>query len=174
MQQPGRQDRGRFQPEPATLHPHYLKDGYFDAAGHLHPGLLTTAGRAPGPQTGPQDSDLDRALSALHHGAVKGSRETGIKVAQLRRFFNRAKQIEGRLRAGESIDEVRAELLRLEDLAAYTVGRGVACEPLLDFMHRNMQYAQLSEKHVRQGFIPHFEAVVAYTTYYWREMERRS
>ncbi len=137
MQQPGRQDRGRFQPEPATLHPHYLKDGYFDAAGHLHPGLLTTAGRAPGPQTGPQDSDLDRALSALHHGAVKGSRETGIKVA-------------------------------------HTVGRGVACEPLLDFMHRNMQYAQLSEKHVRQGFIPHFEAVVAYTTYYWREMERRS
>ena len=62
-----------------------------------------------------------------HFGAIRNAppHEKGIKVAQLRRFFNQAKQLEGMLRNGQPIETVTPRLLELEALAAYAVGRGV-------------------------------------------------
>jgi CRISPR type III-A-associated protein Csm2 len=157
------------------LTPRYLGQGYFDEDGHVRATLLTTAGRKPDAQMDQdQATDLDRALCALRFGRIRGSRDIGIKVAQLRRFYNHAKQLEGGLRRNQAIEDIRPDLQQLEVHAASVVGRGVACEPFLDFMRANVRQAQLSARHFQRGFIPHFEAVVAYMTYYWGESERRS
>lgn len=164
-----------FGPPPVRLTARYLSQGYFDDAGYVRSALLTTAGRKPDAQMDQeQATDLDRALCALRFGPIRGSRDLGVKVAQLRRFYNHAKQLEGRLRRHQDIGEIRSDLQRLEVHAVSVVGRGVACEPLVDFMRANVRHAQLSARHFLQGFIPHFEAVVAYMAYYWGESERRS
>ena len=172
---PGGAFRGGAQATPAiSLSRHYLKDGYFDAHGHLRPDLLTTKERPSLNMDQGAATDLDRALHALKFGPIRNAyNESGIKTAQLRKFYNQAKQLESRLRGGQAIGDVTAGLLRLEESAAYAVGREVACEALVDFMRLNIREARRSEKHVMQGFIPHFEAVVAYTTYYWGDKEGR-
>jgi len=147
----------------------YLRAGYFDEERHVWPGLLTSNGRPDRNLDARIATDLDRALVALRFGS-----NDPIKAAQLRHFYNYAKQIEARLRGGQSLEELVARLLRMEGLAKYAVGRGVACEPLAGFVHANVLWAQQSGKAIEQGFIPHFEAVVAYTTYYWGESERRA
>jgi len=86
-----------------------------------------------------------------------------LKRHQLRSFYDHAKRQLQRLDYGAPFGEVHAEIARLKAFAADRAGR--ANNPLPDsfkrFIDRNVD-AVVDETSFRKGFMPHFEAVVAY------------
>jgi CRISPR/Cas system CSM-associated protein Csm2 small subunit len=82
---------------------------------------------------------------------------------QLRAFYDHAKRQLQRLDYGTPFCEVHAEIARLKAFASDRAGR--ANNPLPDsfkgFIDRNVD-AVVDETSFKKGFMPHFEAVVAY------------
>ena len=92
----------------------------------------------------------------------------GMKSHQLRRFFNKARGIQKRLEQQDDFEAVKADILSLKRDSAYAVGREVAPREFMEFIDANIECALLSEKNFTQGFMGHFESVLAYFVYYHR------
>lgn len=130
----------REQEQPA-LPAGYLRNGYFDTSNNTLPEVIV---------------DWPKDLA----GNLYASRQ--MKTAQLRRFFNEARRIEGKLDAGASFPSLKPEILKFDNYAADAVKKKKAPPLFKEFIEQNLKWATKEEKAFRRGFIPHFEAVVAY------------
>ena len=86
-----------------------------------------------------------------------------LKRHQLRAFYDHAKRQLQRLQYGAPFGEVHPEIARLKAFAADRAGRADNALPFSfkQFIDRNVD-AITGEASFRKGFMPHFEAVVAY------------
>ena len=124
----------------------YLKDGYFDAAGNLHPRLVV--------------EDAIEMARRLARGRTGG--RDGFAPAQLRRFYGKAKFLEQKLEAGTPFASLVAELLTLQPLAADAVAKEKAPSEFKQFIDKNLHWAARDQKSFKEGFLVHFQSVVAY------------
>jgi len=138
-----RQDPRGNRPPAAGLPEGYLRNGYFDAKGNVLPSVI-------------QEWPMQLAQSF---------KNGGLKSTQQRRFFNKAKAIEQKLKSGKDFDRLKEEIRALKPLAASAVGRGNAPELFKRFMELNVDKAVESEEAFTRGFISHFQSIVAYTKY---------
>lgn len=127
----------------------YLKDGYFDADGNLRSRVV-----------------VEEAI-AVARRLVEGrtSEREGLTTAQLRRFYDMAKGVETRLKGGTPFPSVIGEVSSLHSHAAAAVEKGKAPHELLRFFEKNLPLAIQDERSFRQGFLMHFQSVVAYFGY---------
>jgi CRISPR type III-A-associated protein Csm2 len=86
-----------------------------------------------------------------------------LKRHQLRSFYDHAKRQLQRLAYGVSFEEVHPEIARLKAFAADRAGRAENALPqsFKQFIDRNVE-AVTDRVSFEKGFMPHFEAVVAY------------
>lgn len=134
----------------AQIGPTYLQDGYFevrDSQPVIRPELLDGL-----------------AISIAH---TLG--QAGMKSVQLRRFLSRARGIESRFAYEGSYHTLLNDVYAFKRDIAYQVGRKLLPEPFQQFINRNIEVASTDPESFRRGFIPHFESVVAYFAYYFRE-----
>jgi hypothetical protein len=126
----------------AGLPPDYLRNGYFDQKGNPLPEIIIE-----------WPKDIATKLA---------NARPEMKSAQLRNFFGEARHIEGQLSAGQDFESLRGRILQLDSYAASSQTRGNA--PLLfkQFIEQNLKWAAKDRKSFMNGFIPHFECVVAY------------
>ncbi len=142
---------GGYQP-PRQPWDDYLKEGYFDANGHLRVEVVET--------------------EAVKAAKWLGNAEPKMTSHQLRRFFNKMRALEQRLEREPDFGAIRAGIAAFGRDAAYAVGRGVAPEVLKVIVDRNVALAQRDERSFREGFMEHFESIVAYFVFYFRDRER--
>ena len=141
--QPPPQRGKTYPPSVPGLPQGYLEKGYFDAKGNLLPEVI---------QKWPEE------LAQLLH-------QEGLTATQLRRFFNRARNLESQSGAGKPFDRLKEEILSLKVLVTAAVGRKVAPELLKQFMDKNVELAIKSPDSFKRGFMTHFQSVVAYVKY---------
>jgi CRISPR type III-A-associated protein Csm2 len=138
----------------ADLWPNYLKEGYFDANGHLRPEFVARAKVEP----------LVRAMSSAH---------PRLNSHQVRRFFQHCRAIEARLKAGTSSWGAElAHVKKLDIAAADAFGKSQRKIPALfhDFVRENVA-AVRSERDFLDGFLRHFEALVGFGSQHLQERE---
>jgi CRISPR type III-A-associated protein Csm2 len=121
----------------------YLSQGYFDTSEggnpYLRVDLVTTTAQ-----------EIAQAL---------GRR---MKSAQLRQFYNYVRNLERRLRGGTEFQLLVPEIAKLKGAAQNRVTRGVAPFEFAAFIDRNVDQSVKGARDFRDGFVPHFQAVVAY------------
>jgi len=117
----------------------YLKNGYFDDKGNIFPELITIWAK-------------DIAIRIAE----------GMETTQLRRFFSEARRLEGQLNAGKDFAAVRGDILKLDSYAADALKKRKVTQLFKSFMEMNTKLAAKDNKSFLNGFIPHFECVVAY------------
>jgi CRISPR type III-A-associated protein Csm2 len=130
--------------------PDYLANGYFEQKNdqrYLRPEVLDTL--------------------AIDVAKVLGNR--AMKSHQLRRFFNKARGIEARLDREKNFEAIKADIYGFKRDVVYQVGRKVVPEEFHQFIHRNVELAVEDEQSFRKGFLQHFESVLAYFVYFFRE-----
>jgi len=118
----------------------YLNEGYFDENGNLRPQLITT-----------------HALSIAQ--ALAGADMT---TAALRRFFGKVRFAQRRLDSTGDFSTVIPEILALKPYAANAVTRQVVPSLFRQFIDCNVDLAIRDAKSFREGFVKHFEYVVAF------------
>jgi len=97
--------------------------------------------------------------------------EAGVTSTQLRRFFTHVRSAEREL-WNKQFPDIVPKLQMLQPMAANYVGRGKnkyereSREIFKSFIDRNIELATESKKSFEEGFIPHFESVLAYFKYY--------
>jgi CRISPR-associated protein Csm2 len=106
---------------------------------------------------------------AISVAKVLGNAKPEMKSHQLRRFFNKMRAIEAKLDTVESFELVKSDILGFKRDVAYAAGRDVVPSEFKHFIDRNVELAAQSEENFRQGFIEHFQSVLAYFVYYFRE-----
>ena len=121
----------------------YLQRGYFDEKGNLLPQVL---------EDWPQE-----IAQNLFHANPK------MTTSQLRgAFFNEVRRIENKLDATHDFDAIKPELLKLKAYAEDRKKKNKVPQLFEKFIEANLRWATRSEKDFRQGFVNHFECVVAY------------
>jgi CRISPR type III-A-associated protein Csm2 len=128
------------------------KGGYFDEAGYLRREFVLRE---------PVD-DLARQIQ--HDGP-------GLTRTQARRFFQHCRRIEQRLKVGKlKWEAVRADVLKLDEVAADSISRDQPKIPrrFHDFIMHNVRAIQ-SERDFLEGFMRHFEALVAFGYGYFKK-----
>lgn len=123
----------------------YLKDGYFDKNNCLHENLLTTT--------------AEQIASAFSCSYPK------LKNHQLRRFYQHARAAENRLNMTHDWPCVNGDIKKLKAFVAEAKGKGKVSEVFYEFININIDNIK-DEKSFLQGFLEHFQAIVAYFTYY--------
>ena len=130
--------------------PDYLADGYFEekvGKSYLRVEILDTL--------------------AMDVAKVLGNQ--GMKPYQLRRFFNKARGIESKLERVKDFEAIKADIYGFKRDVAYQVGRKVVSEEFQQFINRNVELAVQDKDSFRQGFMQHFESILAYFVYFFRE-----
>jgi CspA family cold shock protein len=130
--------------------PGYLAEGYFEEKGgkmYLRPELLDTL--------------------AMEVSKVLGKQ--GMKSNQLRRFFTRTRGIERTLDRDRDFATTTLDLYALKRDVFYQVGRKLVPNEFQMFIERNVELAVQDEHSFRKGFLPHFESVLAYFVYFFRD-----
>ncbi len=125
----------------------YLESGYFDAAGNLRDELITIQAR-----------ELAETFYRIK-----------LTAGQLRRFYTHVRMAERRL-AHASFGSIRPAILEMKPLVADAVGRargdgGKNYEIFKQFIDANVDRAATTEKDLTQGFVPHFQYIIAYFKY---------
>ena len=149
QQQRGRYPPGREQRQP-ELPQRYLEGGYFDDSGNIKCDLLTH--------------------TAEQVARVLGN--SGVTSTQLRRFFMQVRSIEREL-GPKAFPELVPQIQSLQPAVANYVGRGKdpgereRRKSLKWFIDRNVEFATKDQKNFEEGFIPHFESIVAYYKYHF-------
>ncbi|HKQ06256.1 MAG TPA: type III-A CRISPR-associated protein Csm2 [Blastocatellia bacterium] len=124
--------------------------GYFDADGNLREELVV------------KDADLVACVLS----------NAGVTSGQLRRFFTMSRNLEQQLDNTRNFKALVPGIAKLQPFAASVIGREQSqnkrkdLEVLLDFIDVNAQRARESEQAFRNGFLEHFESVIAYFTLY--------
>lgn len=106
---------------------------------------------------------------AINVAKALGNAKPEMKSHQLRRFFNKMRAIEAKLDTVKSFDLVKPDILGFKRDVAYATGREVVPDEFKQFIDRNVELAAQSEENFRQGFIEHFQSVLAYFVYYFRD-----
>ena len=128
----------------------YLKGSYFDEKGILKCELLTT-----------RADELAKMFG-----------EANIAANQLRQLFTQVRAIERQIGKSNFLELV-PNIQRLSAIVAYYAGRGKNQnerdnrEYLKKFIDVNRVIAEKSENAFKKGFVPHFEAIVAYYKYHF-------
>ncbi len=139
--------------------PTYLKDGYFEERSgkkYLRSELLDALA-----------NDIACLLGSPNANKQK------MKASQMRRFFNQVRAMQFRLERQKSdFNAIRNDLVALRTAVYYQAGRGVATDEFVDFIALNVQEAIKDEASFRQGFIRHFESVLAFFVFHFQENER--
>jgi len=128
----------------------YLADGYFVKKGDKN--ILR-----------------DEVVDQWAQEVAKVIGNTDIKAHQLRLFFGKMRALEAKLRGGATFEEIRPAILEFKRDVAYQVGRGVVKEDFKRFIDRNVDIAVQSKENFEEGFIQHFQSVLAYFVYYFRD-----
>jgi len=134
----------------ARLDANYLAQGYFELrAGkrYVRPEVLDTL-----------------AIEVAH---VFGA--AGMRASQLRRFLSRVRGIGAQLDQIDDFAAIVAAIYSFKRDVAYQVGRKIIPGPFQQFVHRNVELAVADAESFQRGFLPHFESVVAYFVYYFRD-----
>lgn len=105
---------------------------------------------------------------AINVAKALGNAKPELKSHQLRRFFNKMRAIEAKLDTVKSFELVKSDILGFKRDIAYATGRGVVPAEFKQFIDRNVELAAQNEENFRQGFIEHFQSVLAYFVYYFR------
>jgi CRISPR type III-A-associated protein Csm2 len=137
-----------------SVWPRYLEEGYFDISGNVRRDYLSRSKLVP----------LAEALG-----------NAGLTTHQLRRFFQHCRTIEAKLRAGQfSWSDLEADFLRIDWAAADALGRQIPGFPRLfhDFLSRNVG-AVRTGKDFLNGFLPHFEALVGFSSVYLKSSDQK-
>lgn len=122
----------------------YLREGYFDQNGNLHCDLVTETAMEVAEKIG-----LDRKMG----------------TAQLRRFYGHAKNQLTRLQMSNvDFDVIRADVQKLRAFAAEARGKSKIPTVFFKFIETNLSKV-VDEKSFVEGFMEHFQAVVAYFYY---------
>lgn len=132
------------------------RSGYFDADGNLRIEFVARD------KIMPLAEQMRRATPPL-------------TMHQIRRFFQHCRGIEARLRAGTSSWEFERSrhFSTLDRTAADALGKSPPKIPQIfhDFILHNVASVQ-TKKDFLDGFLPHFEALVAFATLFPEERER--
>lgn len=147
---PGRHGSGGQNPAPGVEHVEqlwqdYLQGGYFDAEGHLRIEYVSR-------------EKVEPLVRAMANASPK------LTTGQIRRFFQHCRRLETRLQTREAgWAQVRPQVEFLDAAAQDAFGKTPRKIPALfrDFIQRNIA-AVRSEKDFREGFLPHFEALVGF------------
>jgi len=107
--------------------------------------------------------------SAIDAAKVLGSAQPPMTAHQLRRFYRKARAIESKLDRTQDFQLVLADIYTMKRDAADAVARKVVSEEFQRFMERNVELAASDESSFRKGFIQHFQSVLAYFGYYFKE-----
>jgi len=118
----------------------YLELGYFDPKGNLFEQLVT---------------DHAQAIAEILEA-------NAMKSASLRRFFGMVKATQRKLEASDDFGAVVPEILALKPYVSNAVTRGVVPVVFQRFIDRNVDKAKVNQKAFEQGFVKHFEYVVAF------------
>jgi CRISPR-associated protein Csm2 len=151
---PGNQDRRQFPPAGQTFAPNtpvldlknYLKTGYFNESDAVKGELLCT--------------------TALEVAKALG--RANITYTQIRAFFTAARAIQRTYSSNIKFPQIVPNIERLGFLSAYYVGKGKNDyerkdrEKLKEFIDSNVLHAKKDAHNFKDGFIPHFEAVMGY------------
>ncbi|MBM7865799.1 type III-A CRISPR-associated protein Csm2 [Heliobacterium gestii] len=145
----GGQGGGRPPAPELRLPEDYLIHGYFDANSNLREVLIIAHAKA--------------CAGVFGHYANGRKR---LKNSQLRRFFNHARALEMKLiQMGEDhFPAIRLDILKLLPMALYANSREKVPDRFVTFMEKNVERIH-TIRDFREGFLPHFEAVVAYFYY---------
>lgn len=123
----------------------YLKDGYFDKNHCLFEAFLTTT--------------ADQIANSFSNGYPK------LKNHQLRRFYQHARAAENKLNMTHDWPCVNVDIKKLRAFVAEAKGKGKVPQEFYEFINKNIENI-VDEKSFLKGFLEHFQAVVAYFTYY--------
>jgi len=126
----------------------YLKDGYFDETGNLFEEYIKKGGIA----------DLI--------AEVLGKEKPEMKNHQLRRFYGHVRAAENRLRMTNDFNAVYRDIKKLEPFVAEAKGKNKIPKTFYDFIMRNTN-AVKNKKDFLEGFLEHFQAVVAFFTLHY-------
>jgi CRISPR/Cas system CSM-associated protein Csm2 small subunit len=114
---------------------------YFDADGLLKPDFVTTLAE-----------EIARNL---------GEERPKMGMHQLRAFYGHVKLQEGALKKNRPFKEVFLEISKLKPFASERASKEKLPRYFEDFIIRNVDKSK-DEKSFREGFVEHFQAVVAY------------
>lgn len=117
----------------------YLSDGYFTESGHLRREVLI---------------EWPQALTEMF--AHKKLTNTA-----LRRFYNKLKALDGKLKGGMGYKRILPDLYAFERDAAYAAARDVVPGEFVGFVARNLNLAFQSEQGFR-AFMEHFQSLIAF------------
>lgn len=135
-----------------TLPQNYLEGGYFDFIeqnGKKVPKLKKTL-------------VLDTASEiAKSFGKVKPS----LKKTQLRKFYDYSVNMLEKLRLCNNYDLIETDVFKLVQFAADARSRDNIPKIFYDFIEKNIKNIK-NENDFKKGFIEHFQAVVAYFSFY--------
>lgn len=137
----GSPPRGNFPPQQLPALPSgYLAKGYFDEKGNI----------------------LTEVVIEWASAIAKQLDSAGLQPTQLRKFFTEARLIQGQFEAGKSFDSLRGRILKLDAYAADAIKKGNAPQLFKQFIEYNLKWAAKDKKSFLEGFLPHFENIVAY------------
>jgi CRISPR type III-A-associated protein Csm2 len=120
----------------------YLANGYFDGKGNILPEVIIGWAK-----------DIAQKLDQSR---------PSMNTAQLRKFFGEVRSIESQLKSGKSFDTIRGRVLKLDAYAADAFKKGNVPQLFKQFIEQNLKWAEKDQKNYLDGFLPHFESVVAY------------
>jgi CRISPR type III-A-associated protein Csm2 len=86
-----------------------------------------------------------------------------LTMHQLREFFRYVRQREGAWRKGRGYDEIRVQIKKLKAFAAERSEKGKIPAVFREFLDRNVDKVDDNPKSFLDGFVEHFQAVVAYS-----------
>jgi CRISPR type III-A-associated protein Csm2 len=141
--------------------PNYLQGGYFDEQGNLK--IEYVARCLAGEENLPykEQHGVERFVRAMDEG------DPPLTKTQLRRFFQHCRGLETRLRSGLATwPQLRAQVQLLDAISTDAFGKQPRKIPELfrEFIRRNVTAVQC-EKDFREGFLPHFEALVGFASF---------
>lgn len=149
QQQHQNQQRGNYQQDRPQyrLPEDYLKGGYFDEKANLRERYVA------------KDGDADNIAKQL------GNERPTMTNHQLRRFYSHVRAAENRLKMTANWPAVYVDLKKLEPFVSEAKGKGKIPDLFYTFMIRNLAAVKSKEDFVN-GFLEHFQAIVAFFTYH--------
>lgn len=84
------------------------------------------------------------------------------KIAQIRKFFDQIRLSEGKFKLRKDFNAIMPELYELIPLLESTKNRKHITQEFQDYLTANINEAVKTAKNFEKGFIPHFQALVAY------------
>lgn len=84
------------------------------------------------------------------------------KSTQIRKYFDQVVIIEGRYKVNKQFQYVRVELSKMLPLLHSAKTKRLISEEFYSFLEKNIELAKESEKNFAEGFVQHFQFVIAY------------